>query len=299
VPVSTPDEVWQSPPGWPEPPLGWVPPEGWTPSPDWPAAPPGWQFWKSAHASQAPTPFQPLSSRRDLVLETWFIELAFLAPGVLAAVDLLVSHSGGASITRFPAYVADPAVNLILGIATYLSVAVTVPIALLLLSRSGQPPAALGLGRPSWRADAWPGLGLALACYGATLVATLLLTGLVGRNSKLLVQVPVGHVPAYYVIYGIAVSAVSAVAEETLVSGYLLTRLEQLGWSPRRALTLSLILRTSYHVYYGLGFLLTIPFGYLVTRSFQKHRRLMRPILAHFLYDAVLISIAILVTHLA
>jgi membrane protease YdiL (CAAX protease family) len=58
---------------------------------------------------------------------------------------------------------------------------------------------------------------------------------------------------------------------------------------------LSLTLRTSYHVYYGLGFLLTIPLGYFLTRSFQKHRRLMRPIIAHFLYDAVLITISILV----
>jgi membrane protease YdiL (CAAX protease family) len=232
------------------------------------------------------------------VLETWFVQLAFLVPGVVAAMDTLVAHSGGAAITRFPGYTANPAANLALGIVSYLSVAATVPIALLLLSRTGQPPATLGLGRPRWRADIWPGLGLALACYGATVAATLVLASLVGRNSRLLVQVPVGHVPAYYVIYGIAIAAVSSVAEETLVSGYLLTRLEQLGWNPRRALALSLILRTSYHVYYGLGFLLTIPFGYLVTRSFQKNRRLTRPILAHFLYDAVLISIAILISHL-
>lgn len=50
-------------------------------------------------------------------------------------------------------------------------------------------------------------------------------------------------------------------------------------------------------MYYGLGFLITIPFGYLMTRSFQKERRLMRPIIAHFLYDAVLISVAILISH--
>ena len=90
------------------------------------------------------------------------------------------------------------------------------------------------------------------------------------------------------------IAAVSATAEEILVSGYLLTRLEQLGWDPRRALVLSLTLRTSYHVYYGLGFLLTIPFGYFATRSFQKRRRLMPPIIAHFLYDAVLFTIAVL-----
>jgi membrane protease YdiL (CAAX protease family) len=305
--------VWRPPPGWPEPPLGWAPPAGWTPSPDWPPPPPGWQFWQPAHASQppapfqpaspallepaSPAPFQPASSRRDLVLETWFVQLIFLVPGVLGAVDLLVSHSGGVAISEFPHYAANPAANLILGIANYLTVAAPVPIALLLLSRSGRPPAALGLGRPRWRADVWPGIGLALACYGATLVASVVLVSLVGRNSKLLVQIPVGHVPTYYIIYGIVISAVTAVAEETLVSGYLLTRLEQLGWSPRRALALSLVLRTSYHVYYGLGFLLTVPFGYLVTRSFQKKRRLIRPILAHFLYDAVMISIAILISH--
>jgi membrane protease YdiL (CAAX protease family) len=47
-------------------------------------------------------------------------------------------------------------------------------------------------------------------------------------------------------------------------------------------------------VYYGVGFLLTVPFGFFVTRSFQKHHRLSRPIVAHFLFDAILISIAIL-----
>lgn len=232
-----------------------------------------------------------------MVLETWFVQLAFLVPVVTVAVDTLVSRSAGAVITRFPDYATNPAANLILGIATYLSVAATVPIALLLLSRSGRPPAALGLRRPSWKADVWPGLGLAFACFGAVLAVVLLLAELVGRNSKLLVQIPVGPVPDYYVIYGIAISAVTSVAEETLVSGYLLTRLEQLGWNQRRALALSLVLRVSYHVYYGLGFLYTIPFGYLVTRSFQKNRRLMRTILAHFLYDSVLISIAILATH--
>ena len=96
-------------------------------------------------------------------------------------------------------------------------------------------------------------------------------------------------------IYGIAISATTAVAEEVMVSGYLLVRLEQLGWRPQRALLLSLALRTSYHVYYGLGFILTVPFGYFVTRSFQKNRRLTRPIVAHFLFDATLFTIAVLV----
>jgi membrane protease YdiL (CAAX protease family) len=235
-------------------------------------------------------------SRRGLILETWFVQLAFLVPSVLAAVDLFAAHTGGAAITRFPTIVANPVANLILGVITYLEVAAVVPLALLLLSRTGQPPAALGLTRPTWHKDVWPGLGLAASGFGVAYAATIVLTALVGRHSKLFDQVPPGHVPHYYVIYGLAVSAITAIAEETLVSGYLLTRLEQLGWNPRWALLLSLTLRTSYHVYYGLGFLLTIPLGYFVTRSFQKHRRLARPIAAHFLYDAVLITIAVLIS---
>lgn len=34
-----------------------------------------------------------------------------------------------------------------------------------------------------------------------------------------------------------------------------------------------------------------------MTRSFQKRRRLMRPIIGHFLYDAVLLTITILISH--
>jgi len=78
------------------------------------------------------------------------------------------------------------------------------------------------------------------------------------------------------------------------VNGYLITRLEQFGWTQQSALVLSLSLRTSYHVYYGLGFLLTVPFGYFVTRSFQKHHRLNRAIAAHFIFDAVILVIAVL-----
>jgi membrane protease YdiL (CAAX protease family) len=102
------------------------------------------------------------------------------------------------------------------------------------------------------------------------------------------------HVPAYYVIYGLVLAATTAINEEVLVNGYFLTRLSQLGWSPRRAFALSLAVRTSYHLYYGIGLIVTVPFGYLVTRSFQKRRRLLRPIIAHFLYDAILITIAVL-----
>jgi membrane protease YdiL (CAAX protease family) len=309
--MSTQDWVWQAPPGWPQPPPGWAPPAGWRPSPDWPPPPADWVYWVPATTQPqqeqpqppAERPAQPPTavrvedpSRRGLVLETWFVQIAFLVPGVISAVDVLAAHVGGAgAITRFPTIIpGHPLANLILGIVTYFQVAAVVPLALLLLSRTGQTPAVLGLTRPRWAGDVWPGLGLAAAGYGVVVLVALPFTPLLDGHKGLFNQVPVGHVPKYYVIYGLAVAAVTSVTEETLVSGYLLTRLDQLGWNPRWALVLSLTLRTSYHVYYGLGFLLTIPLGYFLTRSFQKHRRLMRPIIGHFLYDAVLITISVL-----
>lgn len=241
-------------------------------------------------------------ARRGLVLETCFVQIAFLAPGVLGAIDLLAAHFGGSpGVDPFASIIpGHPVANLIFGALTYLQVGAVVPLALLLLSRTGQDLASIGFTKPQWRRDVWPGLGLAASGYGAAYVASIVVVTavatLIGRHAalELFNQVKIGHVPAYYVLYGITISAVTAITEETLVNGYLLTRLEQLGWNPRWALVFSLTLRTSYHVYYGLGFLFTIPLGYFNTRSFQKHRSLMRPIVAHFLYDAVLFTISVL-----
>jgi Type II CAAX prenyl endopeptidase Rce1-like len=311
-----PGWVWRSPPGWPEPTPGWVPPPpGWQAPADWPAPPDDWVYWvpggSPAAASAAQPPAAPQrppvarvegNARRGLILETWFVQIAFLAPGLLRAIDLLAAHFGGApGVNPFSTIIpGHPVANVIFGTITYLQVGAVVPLALLLLSRTGQDPASIGFSWPRWDRDVWPGLGLAAASYGVGLVANIVVVdsvaSVIGRRTAmdLFNQVKIGHVPAYYILYGVTISAVTAITEETLVNAYLLTRLEQLGWNPRWALVLSLTLRTSYHVYYGLGFLLTIPLGYFNTRSFQKHGKVMRPIVAHFLYDAVLFTISVL-----
>ena len=117
---------------------------------------------------------------------------------------------------------------------------------------------------------------------------------MLAHHASLVIRPKVGQVPDYYVVYAIALSAITSITEEVVVNGYLITRLEQLGWTPKRALLLSLVVRTSYHAYYGIAFFLLIPFGYYLTRSFQKHRNLNRPIAAHFLYDSVLLTISVL-----
>jgi len=235
-------------------------------------------------------------TRRNLAWETTFVMIGFLYVGVISAVTLVTRHAlGGGSPNPIPNLVPGHlAANLVFATLSYLSVASVVPIALLLLARTGQRPAILGLGLPGWSSDIWPCIGLIAATFGASFLLAIPFTSLVRNHPGLLNPVEVGHVSHYYVIYLVVLSLTTAVAEEVLVNGYLLTRLDQLGWKPWPALILSLILRTSYHVYYGLGFIFTIPFGYFMTRSFQKNRRLTRPILAHFVWDAALFTIAVL-----
>jgi membrane protease YdiL (CAAX protease family) len=235
-------------------------------------------------------------SRRTLFWETWFVQLAFVLPSLVSAVDMLAAHlAGSGNVSFFPTLIrGHPVENLILGGFSYLPVGAVVPLALLLLTRTGQRPADLGLAGRGWRGDLLPAAGIAAAGYGTSIGAAIALSGVLASARGLVSQVQLGHVPLYYIGYGVLVAAVTAITEETLVNGYLLTRLEQLGWAPQRALLVSLALRTSYHLYYGLGLIFTIPFGYYATRSFQKRRRLGRPVIAHFLYDAVIVTIGVL-----
>jgi len=295
--------VWVAPPGWPVPPVGWSPPALWQPPPDWPVPPANWQYWVPvAVPSMAPPPPVTIrveeASRRSLVWETRFVLLAFLIPGVSSAVVLLVRHIQGVpDIRQFTTTVpGHPLSNLILGILSYLAVAAMVPLVLLLLTRTGQRPSSLGLGWPRFGADIWPAIGLVALSYLAEYVLLIPFVFFIKDHSKIINTTVLGHVPAYYVIYALTTSATTAIAEEMIVNGYLITRLEQFGWTPQRALILSLTLRTSYHIYYGVGFLLTIPFGYFVTRSFQKHHRLNRSITAHFIYDAIITTVAVLMS---
>jgi hypothetical protein len=235
-------------------------------------------------------------ARAMLVWETRLVMFAFLASGVISAVIVLARHiSGVADISRFPTIVHfHPLLNMFLTMLDYLPVMSVVPLALFLLARTGQTPSVLGISARRIPRDLFPALGLGAASFGVEVAMLLPFAGLLAHHHGWLTSVSVSHEPKYYVVAGVFISAVTAVTEEVLVSGYLITRLGQLGWTPRSSLILSLTLRTSYHIYYGVGFLFVIPFGYFVTRSFQKHHRLTRPILAHFLYDAILFTISIL-----
>jgi membrane protease YdiL (CAAX protease family) len=241
-----------------------------------------------------PVTVHPSGAQRLLGWETIFVVVAFVVPAAVSAVVVLVrdvAHVRALDEFELP-LPHNPAGSLVLMLLLYGSTAVIVPIALLLLTRTGVPPRELGLTPHRLRLDLLPSVGLLGGVWLANIAVAIVLSPLV--RHALTTSRSDTHVPAYFVVYALFLSAVTAVNEEVVVNGYLMTRLAQRGWRPWPSLSLSLALRTSYHAYYGVALLLTVPFGYLVTRSFQRTRRLGRPIITHFLYDAILLTVAVL-----
>jgi hypothetical protein len=246
----------------------------------------------------SPETVSPVSSPESakwLGKETIFIVGAMVFPGIAGAVGLLIQHFvTHQGLDEFDLPIKHHFTSsLIVLIISYLGSAVVVPIALLLLARTGQSPSSFGLSLRAFRKDAPGAVGLLAGVYLANLIIIGPLS-LAFNSSFLNNGQHDTHVPAYFIVYGLSVSLTTAINEEVIVNGYFMTRLAQLGYAPRAAFAISLATRTSYHVYYGIGFIATVPFGYLVTRSFQKRGKLTRPILAHFIFDAIGFTAAVL-----
>jgi membrane protease YdiL (CAAX protease family) len=75
--------------------------------------------------------------------------------------------------------------------------------------------------------------------------------------------------------------------EETVMIGYLLTKLEQLSVRPWVAILFSALLRGCYHLYQGFGaFLGNAAMGLIFGVLFRRWRRVTPFIIAHSLIDA-------------
>ena len=83
-------------------------------------------------------------------------------------------------------------------------------------------------------------------------------------------------------------AAEDGILEEVVVCGYLLRRLDQLGWGENTALVTSAVLRGSYHLYQGFGgFIGNLVMGLIFGRIYQRRKRVAPLAVTHFLIDAV------------
>ena len=78
----------------------------------------------------------------------------------------------------------------------------------------------------------------------------------------------------------------AAVLGEVIVLGYLVTRLQQVGWTPIAAVIGSAVLRGGYHLYQGWGgFAGNLLMGLLFGLLFLRWRRTWPFVIAHLLLD--------------
>jgi membrane protease YdiL (CAAX protease family) len=155
---------------------------------------------------------------------------------------------------------------------------------LVLLSRDpGTVGFGIGLDRRPTRGDLRAGAGFAalIGIPGLVLVWTAHQLGVSAHLA--VVDVPDTW---YRVPLLLLQAAQNGALEEIVVVGYLLTRLRQLGWSNGRALGASAVLRGSYHLYQGLGgFAGNLVMGLIFAWWFQRTRRVLPLVVAHFLLD--------------
>nr|WP_243742454.1 CPBP family intramembrane glutamic endopeptidase [Actinorugispora endophytica] len=80
----------------------------------------------------------------------------------------------------------------------------------------------------------------------------------------------------------------NGVLEEVIVVGYLMLRLDRLGWSPVRAALASSALRALYHLYQGVGmFFGNLVMGLVFCWFYRRYGRVTPLVVAHSLIDIV------------
>jgi len=153
------------------------------------------------------------------------------------------------------------------------------------MARSGEGPADMGLDTSQPGLDSLRGAVLAAVIGGAGLGLYL-----AAFHLGISLNVVPESLPAVW--WRIPVLILSAahngILEEILMIGYLLRRLDQLGWGPWKAIAFSAVLRGSYHLYQGFGaFLGNAAMGLIFGYLYRRWGRVTPMIIAHTLIDAV------------
>jgi membrane protease YdiL (CAAX protease family) len=231
---------------------------------------------------RAPTLAPP--DRRTLGEEVLLVLSLSLLP---SAIDAVLSYfqapvNRGVAVTLYPSF---PTFQFL---RELLAVVFSVPPAWLvvhLARRSGEGLETFGLGLRTFRRDvSW---GAAAAGVVAAVGLGVYLGAIALNVNRFVVPVPpLGH---WWTIPILVLGALqTALLEEIVVLGYLIRRLEQLGWRTAAAVVGSALLRGSYHLYQGWGgfsgnVALGLAFGYAYTRW----RRTWPLIVAHFIVDTL------------
>jgi membrane protease YdiL (CAAX protease family) len=233
----------------------------------------------------------PFNSR----IAGWEIVVVFAvslgASGVSALVSLIGSLTGPAPLSSQHALLngslapGRPWFDLALQVTGIILSLAPVALVLYMLARSGESPSAIGLDLRTPGTDILRGIALAAVVGGSGLLLYLAAFHL-GANLNVVPEA----LPAVWwrIPVLIASAAKNGILEETVVLGYLLHRLDQLGWPAARAIAVSALVRGSYHLYQGFGgFVGNAAMGVIFGLLYRRWGRVTPMIVAHTIMDAV------------
>jgi Type II CAAX prenyl endopeptidase Rce1-like len=231
---------------------------------------------------------RPIKDRRLRRLYGWetLVVLSIFPLGsTIAAVTYLLMHvTTGVEYSNGSMVIAgEPGLSLTLSIGIVLSEFAAAGLVVFLLIRNGEGVESIGLAGHRFRKDlalvfpVWILVQWIPQAVGSALVSGLGLPRY---------EVVGPALPAAFVVVAILKSLQAAVVEEIVVLGYLVRRLEQRGWSATTVVVIAVLVRVSYHLYYGPGVLPIVLWALATVLVYRWLRRLLPFIVCHFVWDA-------------
>ena len=224
-------------------------------------------------------------ARRLLRWELLIVLAIFPLPATISALVSMTNHivQGGAQASHASDLIPDSvSLSVLFGLLIELSSVAAAALVWYLLVRSGEGTSSIGLDKRHPRQDAAYVLPVFLLVFVASfLVGGLLETALHLKSFP--VDDPV-HGLAYLPVLLVS-GLVAGIVEETVVLGYLVRRLEQLGFGTFPIVVIGVAVRASYHVYYGPGVIPIILWATASIIFYRKIRRLAPFIIVHSLWD--------------
>ncbi len=217
--------------------------------------------------------------------------LSLGASGLFAVIQLVGSLTARKALHQQQALLVGsfapgrPWLDLALQLANIVTNLAPVVLVFYLLARDGERPSVMGLDAAHRGQDVARGAALA-ALIGGTGLGLYLAAFHLGVSLNVVPE----NLPAVWWRTPVLIldGFQNGILEEILVIGYLLHRLEQLGWAPAKAITVSALLRGSYHLYQGLGgFVGNAAMGVIFGVLYRRWGRVTPMIIAHSLIDSV------------
>jgi Type II CAAX prenyl endopeptidase Rce1-like len=230
--------------------------------------------------------------RGPLTTELLIVLAVFPLPAVIAAVGLLIARiqlgvplpwgAGIASAVRGPWLWAG------LEASGQLARLAAAALVWYLLTRSGEGLAAIGIGGRKFRMDLALVLPVFIAVqyipqtFGRDLLSWLHLHGFY-LSAALQMQSPAALTTAQ-----IIAAAAAGIVEEIVVLGFVVRRLEQLGLRSSSVVMIAVLVRVSYHLYYGWNAVPIALWALATVLVYLRIRRLLPFILCHIAWDVAI-----------